>query len=348
MQKKDVTADRNKSLPDLHYEVVSWKNEDFSLLCRELDFYLDQAIGGTEKRKKYLGFNHLDTMDYVLIAYAGHTPAGCGALREYLYDSKGSKRQNEIGKYQWKKMSIRNVNTKKKKGAGINMEVNVNTRKEEGAGISIEVKRVYVRSEYRNRGVATGILQRLIGYARNKGYQKMLLETGEFLQASCRLYTRFGFERIPNYEPYTNMTESLCMERRLTEIRYSSERNFTIKEVKELYESVNWLSAPYGERLVQAFQKAGRVISAWEENQLVGLVEVLDDGELTAYIHYLLVRPEYQSQGIGERLLEFVKEYYKDYLYLIVISEEKKVVGFYEKSGFVSMNQATPLQILKC
>lgn len=51
----------------------------------------------------------------------------------------------------------------------------------------------------------------------------------------------------------------------------------------------------------------------------------MDDGELTAYIHYLLIRPEYQRRGIGRKLLELVKEKYKDYLYLLVISEEKKM-----------------------
>lgn len=303
-----------KILPTFHYEAVRWDNEDFLCLCRELDSYLDQAIGGAERREKYLKFNHSDTMDYVLVAYEGDTPVGCGALREYSREPKDSS------------MKMQNVNGKRR----------------------AEIKRVYVRPTYREQGVGTGILQRLTGYARRTGYQELLLETGEFLKESCRLYTHLGFQRILNYGPYANMEESLCMGKQIAEIRYSLERNFSIKDVKELYESVGWLSARYGERLVQAFQKAGTVISAWEGKQLVGLVEVLDDGELTAYIHYLLVRPEYQRQGIGEQLLGFVEEQYKDYLYLIVISEEKKTVGFYEKIGFTSVNQVTPLQILKC
>lgn len=311
-----MEVSENNSISFLCYEEVSWDNEDFSFLCRELDSYLDQAIGGAEKREKYQGFNHLDTMDYVLIAYESNIPIGCGALREYSQEPGKTVREGE----EWSgEKSIKK---------------------------SIELKRVYVRPKYRSRGVGTGILQRLMGYARKRGYQEILLETGEFLKESCRLYTRFGFERIANYGPYVNMEESLCMGRKLSAIQYSMERSFAVKDVERLYASVGWMSARYGERLVLAFQKAGTVISAWEGNQLVGLIEVLDDGELTAYIHYLLIRPEYQRQGIGEQLLELVKEKYKQYLYLIVISEEKKNVGFYEACGFTTGTQAAVLQIL--
>lgn len=317
-----MEVSKDKSLPAFDYEEVSWDHEDFFILCRELDSYLDRAIGGAEKREKYQGFNHLDTMDYVLIAYENHIPVGCGALREYTHERSTAT---------WEGESL------KQSGNGA-----MNRDK------SIELKRVYVRPEYRTQGVGTGILQRLMRYAREKGYREILLETGEFLKESCRLYTRFGFERIANYGAYANMKESLCMGKKLSEIHYSMERSFSVRDIENLYKSVGWLSARYGERLVQAFQKAGTVISAWEGKRLVGLIEVLDDGELTAYIHYLLVRPEYQRQGIGEGLLELIKERYKNYLYLIVISEEKKNVRFYEKCGFTSVNQATPLQNLKC
>lgn len=293
--------DKNSFLK-YRYEVAKCDSKDFIELSNELDRYLDLAIGGAEKREKYKDFNHLDTMDYVLIAYADDLPIGCGALREYL---------NEEHKR------------------------------------SIEMKRVYVKEAYRSQGIATGMMQRMLDYARKHGYEEILLETGEFLREACRLYARFGFERIPKYGVYAKMEESLCMRKELMEIHYSHERIFDEEEVRDLYDSVGWLSARYSKRLVQAFHKAGTVISAWEHNHLIGLVEVLDDGELTAYIHYLLVRPEYQRQGVGKRLLELVKERYQDYLYLIVISEEPRCIGFYEEIGFTCMNQATPLHILK-
>ncbi|MCM1387366.1 MAG: GNAT family N-acetyltransferase [Bacillus sp. (in: Bacteria)] len=62
---------------------VSHENQDFIMLCGELDEFLNRAIGGEEKREKYKKFNHTDTMDYVVIAYDGEKPIGCGALRGY-------------------------------------------------------------------------------------------------------------------------------------------------------------------------------------------------------------------------------------------------------------------------
>ncbi len=62
---------------------VSHDNQDFLMLCGELDCFLNVAIGGEEKREKYKKFNHTDTMDFVAIAYDNDTPAGCGALRKY-------------------------------------------------------------------------------------------------------------------------------------------------------------------------------------------------------------------------------------------------------------------------
>lgn len=130
------------------------------------------------------------------------------------------------------------------------------------------------------------------------------------------------------------------------EISYSEERTFCESDLRELFTSVGWVSANYAKRMERAFQKAGTVISAWHGNQLVGLIEALDDGELTAYIHYLLVRPEFQSRGVGATLLEKIKETYKDYLYVIVLCEKDETISFYKKMKFEIAHGVTPLQII--
>ena len=43
------------------------------------------------------------------------------------------------------------------------------------------------------------------------GYNRMVLETGELLAESCAVYKKLGFQVIPNYGPYEDMPESLCM-----------------------------------------------------------------------------------------------------------------------------------------
>lgn len=146
----------------IRIQQVQNENEDFILLCEELDEYLNQAIGGECRREKYKKFNYLDTMDYVVIAYDGQEAVGCGALRKYSAEE-------------------------------------------------IEVKRVFVKENYRGNNIGGKMLENLIAQAKTRGYQRMLLETGEFLKSSVHLYSKYGFEKIENYGAYQDMEESLCM-----------------------------------------------------------------------------------------------------------------------------------------
>lgn len=88
------------------------------------------------------------------------------------------------------------------------------------------------------------------------------------------------------------------------------------------------------------------VLTAWDGRLLVGLIRVLDDGEMLAYIHYVLVRPEYQGQGIAGSMLNRVKKKYEKYFYLEVMPEESRNASFYERHGFVQMPDAAALQIV--
>ncbi len=121
-------------------------------------------------------------------------------------------------------------------------------------------------------------------------------------------------------------------------ISYFETREFTKDQLQELFKSVGWLSANYPERLFKALNNCETVFTAWDNDNLVGLINAIDDGELTAYVHYLLVNPGYQGQGIATKLLEMIKRKYKDYLYLILVAENKPLIEFYNKNGF----EATP------
>lgn len=126
-------------------------------------------------------------------------------------------------------------------------------------------------------------------------------------------------------------------------MEYKTKKEFRETELKALFESVHWLSANYSERLVKAIANSDTVISAWDGERLVGLVNALDDGELTAYVHYLLVHPAYQKSGVGTELMTRIKKKYEGYLALVLTAEAQEVVAFYETLGFRAMNGATPM-----
>ncbi len=128
-------------------------------------------------------------------------------------------------------------------------------------------------------------------------------------------------------------------------IEYIEEKKFTVKQVQELFLSIGWVSGQYPTRLHKALMNSSTVISAWDNDKLVGLIRVLDDSELVAYMHYVLVHPDYQGQGIARNMVELVKEKYKDYLYIEVMPEERKNAAFYEKHGFQVMQDGVAMQL---
>ena len=62
-----------------------------------------------------------------------------------------------------------------------------------------EVKRLYVRPEYRGKGIATALVERIIEDARNIGYKELYLDTLPELESAVRLYKSFGFEETGQY-----------------------------------------------------------------------------------------------------------------------------------------------------
>lgn len=117
-------------------------------------------------------------------------------------------------------------------------------------------------------------------------------------------------------------------------IIYTDKKDYSTADLVALFKSVDWLSANYPERLKKALDHCETVITAWCDGQLVGLINAIDDSELTAYVHYLCVNPEYQGKGIGKELLVRIKEKYKNYLYIILIAENEPLINYYRQNGF--------------
>ena len=128
------------------------------------------------------------------------------------------------------------------------------------------------------------------------------------------------------------------------EITYTSEKRFAQRQIQELFLSVHWVSGQYPEQLYKALLNSQTVFTAWDGDKLVGLVRAIDDGVLLAYMHYVLVRPDYHGQGIASTLLKMVLEKYKDYLYIELMPEESKNAAFYQRFGFQIMEDGVAMQ----
>lgn len=128
-------------------------------------------------------------------------------------------------------------------------------------------------------------------------------------------------------------------------LKYTEEKIFTQEQVQQLFLSVHWISGNYPERLYKALMHSSTVLTVWDDEKLVGLARVLDDTEMLAQIHYVLVHPDYQGQGIAGKMIEYIKEKYKDFLYIEGMPEDKNNVPFYEKHGLSVMENGAAIQI---
>lgn len=79
--------------------------------------------------------------------------------------------------------------------------------------ITMEVKRMFVKDEYRSKGIATFVLLELEKWTKELGYTKCILETGIKQPEAIRLYTKNNYSVIPNYGQYAGINNSVCMEK---------------------------------------------------------------------------------------------------------------------------------------
>ena len=127
-------------------------------------------------------------------------------------------------------------------------------------------------------------------------------------------------------------------------IEYKETREFSRGQLEDLFLSVEWSSGHFPDKLVVAMRNFSTVVSAWDGEKLVGMACAMDDGIMNAYMHYLLVRPEYQGKGIGSALVSRIKEKYGDYLRLVIVAYNKEQ-AFYEKCGFKKAEDASAMFI---
>ena len=130
-------------------------------------------------------------------------------------------------------------------------------------------------------------------------------------------------------------------------IKYTDKHNYNKNELEELFLSVGWSSGHYPEKLCVAMKNFDTVFSAYDNDKLVGMVCAMDDGVMNAYVHYLLVNPDYQDQKIGRTLVEMIKEKYESYLRIAVIAYDNEM-NFYNNCFSIPQGYALCAACCSC
>jgi len=129
-----------------------------------------------------------------------------------------------------------------------------------------------------------------------------------------------------------------------SEITYKNTKTIQDFDLRPLYEAVGWIS--YTEQIADLstlVTNSQLVISAWDNEQLVGLIRTVGDGISIQYVQDILVLPEYQNKGIGSKLLKKVMEASKQIRQFVLITdgsdENQAAIEFYKKHGLQTFEE---------
>ncbi len=82
-------------------------------------------------------------------------------------------------------------------------------------GDTAEIKRMYVKDEFRGRGLSKLILKQLEETALKLNYSRIVLETGLKQPEAMNLYEKYGYTKIEPYGKHKDDPDSVCYEKLL-------------------------------------------------------------------------------------------------------------------------------------
>jgi len=86
------------------------------------------------------------------------------------------------------------------------------------------------------------------------------------------------------------------------------------------------------ERIKTMFQNSNLVVSAWVNDELIGISRALTDFAYCCYLSDLAIKKEHQHKGIGKRLVEITKETIGEKVMLLLLSAPN-AMDYYPKIG---------------
>jgi ribosomal protein S18 acetylase RimI-like enzyme len=109
-------------------------------------------------------------------------------------------------------------------------------------------------------------------------------------------------------------------------IVYSSSTNISADQAIDLY-----IRSTLGERrpihnreaFENMYKHANLIISAWDEDKLIGISRSLTDFSYVAYLSDLAVDVQYQKQGVGKRLIQETKAKLEQDCMLVLLAAPK-------------------------
>lgn len=119
-------------------------------------------------------------------------------------------------------------------------------------------------------------------------------------------------------------------------ITYKVKKDLPCEQLHKLFMAVGWSDGTETTFRIDNFNTpfidSTIVVSAWEDDRLVGCIRVISDKIFRSVIYDLAVMPEYQKQGIGKEMVRRCREHFPNSEWLVGTIPER--VEFYEGIGF--------------
>lgn len=124
------------------------------------------------------------------------------------------------------------------------------------------------------------------------------------------------------------------------EITYKDDITPDTDQIIEVYNS-SGLNRPTNdkERIKSMYSNSNLIVSAWDNDKLVGVARSLTDFCYCCYLSDLAVRKEYQKNGIGKKLIEITKKCIGEQVSLILLAAPE-AMEYYPKVGFEKLDNA--------
>ena len=124
------------------------------------------------------------------------------------------------------------------------------------------------------------------------------------------------------------------------EIVYRYDAIPNAEQVIELYDKAG-LPRPTNdkERIQKMFDNSNLIVTAWDNDKLIGVSRCITDWVWSCYLADLAVDPGYQKSGMGKRLIELTQEKLGEQSMILLLSVPT-AFEYYPKVGFTKENRA--------
>ena len=126
----------------------------------------------------------------------------------------------------------------------------------------------------------------------------------------------------------------------IKDVIFSFDKKPTTDQIIELYDKAG-LSRPTKDkaRIQKMFEASNLVVTAWINDDLVGVSRSVTDWVWTCYLADLAVHPDFKKKGIGKELVRLTKEKLGEQVMILLLSAPS-AIEYYPKIGMIKEDRA--------